>query len=291
MDPCDCPRAARAVGTYPFDAPEEVDAHLRGTPAIGSGRAASGVAGRECPLCGERGTRIGAKEGVSLRLCCGSLLAWAWADEVEYEGWYEDPRAYPVLEQRANGQSPFVERVPEQVAAAHARLDTLTALYVPPDGSSMLDVGTGTGTFVEVAQRRCCCPVEGVEPCGALVYAAQARHLPIWRGDWRTVERRYAIITLFDVLEHLTRPFECLCHLRQRLEPGGVLVVEMPEWDSPHQRRQGLYWKHIRPRQHLWLPSRSAAETLFEWAGYDVMTFHRPLCGSLGKASWLLAPS
>jgi SAM-dependent methyltransferase len=248
------------------------------------------VAGRECPLCGEAGTPVGTRDGAWLRLCCGSLLAWEWASEEEYETWYWDPVAYHVAEQRANGQAPFAERLAEQVAAAHARLQVLTALAPPRGEARLLDVGTGTGAFVEVA-RQYGYAATGIEPCGKLVEAAQQRNWPVLQGDWRSAAGRHAVITLFDVLEHLTRPYECLRHLRRCLEPEGVLVVEMPEWDSPHQRAHRMNWKHIRPRQHLWLPSRSAAELLYRRAGYELLGFYRPLLGSLGKASWFLTPS
>jgi hypothetical protein len=62
-------------------------------------RARDRVAGRECPICGERGDPIGDSEGAWLRLCCGSLLAWEWANEAAYEAWYWDPEAYHVVEQ------------------------------------------------------------------------------------------------------------------------------------------------------------------------------------------------
>jgi SAM-dependent methyltransferase len=252
-----------------------------GTPAI--------HAGRHCPLCDGLGTPAGVCEGVELRLCCGALLAWAWEDEAAYEAWYRHPEAYPVLEQRANGQLPLPQRHAEQEQAAHARLGSLTALCSLPCSARMMDIGAGTGAFVEVAGR--CYRAEGIEPCSAHVEAAQARGTPLCQGEWRSVQGHYDVITLFDVLEHLTRPLACLLHLRACLEPQGLLVIEMPEWDSPDQRRHGLEWKHIRPRQHLWLPSRAAAERLFERAEYEVLAFHRPLHGTLGKATWILTPT
>jgi SAM-dependent methyltransferase len=239
-------------------------------------------------LCGGEGDPVGLRDGVRLRLCCGSLLAWAWSSEEEYEAWYRDPEAYHVAEPPRYGQRPFIERVGEHAAAARTRLSLLGAFYPPRDGMRVLDVGAGTGMFVEVAQRGFGLDAEGIEPCGALVRWATERGIRVRQGDWQAVAGYYRIITLFDVLEHLTRPAECLRHLRQCLEADGLLVIEMPEWGSPHQLRHGLEWRHLKPREHLWLPSRAAAEGLFRRTGYEVMLFYRPLCGSLGKATWFL---
>lgn len=253
------------------------------------------LAGAQCPLCGSDGTRIGMREGVALRECrCEGrmLLAWAWKSEAEYEGLYADDTAYPVTEQAAGGQPSFFAKDPEQVTAAIARLTTLTTLFPPRKlDARLVDVGAATGAYVSAAggfgYR-----AEGLEPCAAMVAAGQAMGRPLRVGGWQAVDSPADVITLHDVFEHLTRPLTCLRHLKACLaEPGGILVIELPEWESPHQRAAGLDWKHIRPRQHLFLPNDRAARALFARADLEVMAAVRPLQGRLGKVAYYLTPA
>src|SRR5438270_608065 len=102
--------------------------------------AAGDVAGQRCPLCGGEGSLVGVKDGVKLRLCCDSLLAWGWSSEEEYEAWYSDPEAYHVVEPPRNGQRPFIERISEHGTAAEARLALIQAYLSPARGERLLDV-------------------------------------------------------------------------------------------------------------------------------------------------------
>src|SRR5579871_5829830 len=130
----------------------------------------------------------------------------------------------------------------------------------------------------------------GLEPSPDACTWAQQHDRPTQQGSWPEAAPAWDVISLHDVFEHLTCPHDCLEHLMRCLTPGGVLIIEMPEWDSPHQRQEGWQWRHIKPRSHLCLYSRAGAEALFEQHGLQVDAFWRPLRGSLGKAVWALHP-
>lgn len=227
-------------------------------------------------------------EGVCVRECCGALLAWAWPDEAAYDAFYADVEQFHGAQQRREGFPVTVERDAEHLAASRARIPFLAAL-MPPEGTvTLLDVGAGGGAFVQAAQEAGYC-ARGLEPCRNLArWAQMQKGRSVWALGWQQAWGEWDVITLHDVLEHLTRPLDCLLVLRAHLTGRGLLVVEMPEYDSPHQREQGLLWRHIRPKQHLWLPSRESAETLFGRAGFEVVAFQRPRRGALGKACWVL---
>lgn len=254
------------------------------------------IAGIQCPLCGGTGRSERRHTGVALRLCrCvhggATLLAWAHESERSYEALYETPFAYHVAEQHFEGQPESVLRDEEHIVASLSRMAILNVFL----GSSsqprrLIDIGSGTGSFIHVA-REAGYEAYGLEPSPDAREWAESRNRPTLSGSWRALSPQWDIITLHDVLEHLTRPLACLLHLRRCLHPKGYVVVEMPEWDSPHQLQQGWEWRHLRPRQHLCLYSRVSAEALYEATGFTVIAFWRPLQGTLGKASWLLKPS
>lgn len=219
------------------------------------------------------------------------LLSWLWKSEEEYEAWYADPEAYHVDEQVSQGQKPCTDRQrrAEAFAAARKRIQSLLFYYEPRfamhgrRSTRLLDIGCGTGEFVKTA-RTYNYDAYGIDPNPAL--ATQDRI--ITTGTWKDVQGTWDIITLHDVFEHLTRPREALRAFQGHLNDRGLVVIEQPEWDSPHQREAGMEWKHIRPRQHVCLYSRQAAEQLYEEEGFSLVAFYRPLRATLGKMVHLL---
>ncbi len=70
-------------------------------------------------------------------------------------------------------------------------------------------------------------------------------------------------IALWHVMEHLPDPWACLEAAARNLEPGGTLVIAMPNPDSFQLRVLGARWAHIDAPRHLFL---IPAKTLLERA-------------------------
>lgn len=147
---------------------------------------------------------------------------------------------------------------------------------------SLLDIGAGNGVWVQFLNDATRVEATGIEPnpalCGGYVSP----------GTWEDAKGQFAVVTAFDVFEHLTRPVYFLRHMQRVISPGGLLVIEMPEWDGPQARRDGVSWKHVRPRQHVCLYSREALVALAEQCGWDLVGCFRPLRGSIGKMTYVL---
>ncbi len=100
---------------------------------------------------------------------------------------------------------------------------------------TLLDVGCGDGLFLSVA-RDAGWMVDGIEfsPEGARRAAIRLGR-PVAVGDlWREGGLRgpFDVITLWHVLEHLPDPSAMLAAVRERLRPGGLLVVAVPNLDN-----------------------------------------------------------
>src|SRR5207253_10151285 len=84
--------------------------------------------------------------------------------------------------------------------------------------------------------------VEGVElnPQTA-AFAARATGLPIHQLDVRELaarERRFAAVTLIDVLEHVPEPVQVLAALHGVLAPDGWLCVKVPHGANQLRKEQ-----------------------------------------------------
>jgi SAM-dependent methyltransferase len=73
----------------------------------------------------------------------------------------------------------------------------------------------------------------------------------------------YDAIALWHVIEHLADPWETLEAARERLRPGGVLVLATPNPASFQFRLFGRYWAHLDAPRHLEL---LPVERLIHWA-------------------------
>lgn len=117
-----------------------------------------------------------------------------------------------------------------------------------PDGGPprLLDVGCGTGFLLEQLAGRGFSGV-GVDLSPESVAIAQKRLEELGAADrlraevgsaYEPPDGQFELITLTDVLEHLEDPRACLRALRERLAPGGLLVISTPNRRSlPGARR------------------------------------------------------
>lgn len=93
----------------------------------------------------------------------------------------------------------------------------------------LLDVGAGIGHFVALA--RCCFDASGTEVSDAAVRIAAERYgVNLRRGVLEDVEfdRRFDVITLFHVLEHMPSPSALIARCLELLNEDGVLVIAVP---------------------------------------------------------------
>jgi len=118
-----------------------------------------------------------------------------------------------------------------------------------PDARSLLDVGAASGLLVAEAARFGF-DATGIEPSRALVDAARRVHdVELVHGvlpHADLADRRFDLVFLVDVLEHVADPVALLRSCNERLAPGGTLVLVTPDVGSLAARMLGSRWWHFR---------------------------------------------
>jgi SAM-dependent methyltransferase len=159
--------------------------------------------------------------------------------------------------------------------AGHA-LDCLQEHIQPP--GRLLDLGCGCGFFLGVAGGRGWAPY-GVEPLPGYAVYARARFgacivTDILRDD--TFPRGFFdATTAFQVFEHLADPAREAARLHRMLRPGGVVLVEAPEFDTWSVRLIGPRHRHFVPK-HITFFSANTLTLLLERQGYEILSIHHP---------------
>jgi SAM-dependent methyltransferase len=121
-----------------------------------------------------------------------------------------------------------------------------------PDGGwrDVLDVGCGDGLFFdELANLPGVRLVEGVEPSEALVSPNGPHRARIYVAPFDASfdnGRRYSLVVMLDVLEHLTDPAASLRHALSLLEPTGVFLATVPAFMGLWTRHDDLNHHYIR---------------------------------------------
>ena len=106
-----------------------------------------------------------------------------------------------------------------------------------PASTSVLEVGCGDGTLLSLLDRRGFRKRLGVDP-GRAAQAAASERSDIVHGYFpadlpaAARQKRYGVIVLRHVLEHIEEPVAFVAALAQRLAPGGELWIEVPDLDA-----------------------------------------------------------
>ncbi len=155
-------------------------------------------------------------------------------------------------------------------------LDTLEAM-VPPARRRLLDVGSGPGLFLLRAKERGWDTL-GVEPSAQAADHARSLGLEIVQEPFS--ERltsslgTFGAVTMTEVLEHIPDPAALLRTARSLLEPGGALLVLVPNDDNPFQRAatrvlgKPAWW--VAPPHHINYFDPETLARLVERSGFSV---------------------
>jgi 2-polyprenyl-3-methyl-5-hydroxy-6-metoxy-1,4-benzoquinol methylase len=131
-----------------------------------------------------------------------------------------------------------------------------------PEARSLLDIGAGSGLLVAEARRQGLDAV-GVEPCRAFVEMARSQNavevLPGIFPHPQLSKRRFDLIFLVDVIEHVSNPLELLQHCARALNARGVVLIITPDVGSFTARVVGKRWWHFRLAHVGYFSSRSFA--------------------------------
>ena len=111
---------------------------------------------------------------------------------------------------------------------------------------NFLDYGAGIGNLVEVATNKGFTAI-GFEISKSFILEGNSRGRDI-SNDVDVIRRNkfYDVITLIDVIEHVTNPRELLLDLKKALKADGILVIVTPNVNSAIAKLMRGKWHHYR---------------------------------------------
>lgn len=216
-----------------------------------------------CPACqGADAPAVFEKMGLPYRRCadCGLLFARPGTSRISYE----DPQYFKAL--GLETKDPELRALKE--ATASRRLADLVAAGA---GAPMLEIGCGTGHFLEAARDRKPVGVDISRTALALARARASRLAQASPAKLPFADGLFATIALYDTLEHLLDPREALGEAARVLKSGGLLHLTTPDIDGMPARFFGKRFPHVNP-EHVCLFGRRSLARILDAAGFQVRT-------------------
>lgn len=135
---------------------------------------------------------------------------------------------------------------------------------VTENGTSLLDVGCGTGDFLQIAANAGW-TISGIEPNEQARAIANMKTKNSVYGTEQLSKfeaHSFDVITLWHVLEHLPELDTHFSMFRKLLKPDGVLVIAVPNYNSYDAKIYKEFWAAYDVPRHLWHFSQNSLKSL-----------------------------
>ena len=243
-----------------------------------------------CPICHEPSNTkhkvlfvLGNAHEYQIRECYHCKNIYTFFDvEVEMESFYEDEN----YKLRDTQKTIFYRvQVFEYKKVIH-HIQKLIHHQTP----SLLDFGSGKGLFLHFAKQSGF-DVKGIETSLPRAdYAREKFNLDINTHQYaqgKIFDTSFDVITCFHVLEHLPDPKNLLQSLvTANLKEEGLLLIEVPNFNSWQSKWAGKYWLHLDVPRHLSHFTPLQLKSIFEDIGYTIIkeeyfSFHLGIIGMM----------
>ncbi|WP_114748314.1 class I SAM-dependent methyltransferase [Pleomorphovibrio marinus] len=222
----------------------------------------------KCPLCKEGGFSNAmiiedhaiSKESFTICKCenCNLLFTNPRPDEKNIHHYYESPN-YISHSNKTNG---WIDLIYKSVRRYTIRQKLLWLKKFHPKKGRLLDYGCGTGNLLKEAKKDKWITI-GIEP------NQKAREIAIQKElDVRTnlveiqKEKKFDVISLFHVLEHVHNLDNTIKQLLDRLKKRGILFIAVPNHESHDRKHFENYWASYDIPRHLYHFENSSMEYL-----------------------------
>lgn len=147
-----------------------------------------------------------------------------------------------------------------------------------PGPASLLEIGCGSGAFLEFLRDDGGYDVEGVEIAPAAIPYQQAKGLKVHQHPIETLNpgRTFDIVLMWSVLDHLADPLEAMRACYRAVKPGGILAVGNVNIDGFDHQMMGYDNFTFRPPGRVNYYNVKALCAHLRLAGFEITDVTTP---------------
>jgi SAM-dependent methyltransferase len=163
----------------------------------------------------------------------------------------------------------FLEAKPTRQFLASRPIAGLYLTYVDNPNAKILDVGCGSGNLLQDLYYLYYTNIQGCDPFIADdIYHDE--QLLIRKASLNELSDSYDCISFHHVFEHMPDQLAVLSAARERLAPGGLLMIRIPVANGEAWRSYRSDWVQLDPPRHYYLHSERSFTLLAEQAGLQI---------------------
>lgn len=161
----------------------------------------------------------------------------------------------------------FIEKIYQKVKK-HMLLRKLKWIEKKyPKKGNILDIGAGTGDFLNEAKKRGW-KVHGIEPDAEARKRALEKGIKLSVNSHKFRSEKFDVITMWHVLEHVYDLKSQIIELEHLLKKNGLLVIAVPNYKSYDAQYYKEFWAAYDVPRHLWHFSQESFKPLFSGNGF-----------------------
>lgn len=225
-----------------------------------------------CPLCGSSNRSFQfEKFGMSLYQCLDCEIGYFDSVPINTNDVYSADHALNDAQTAyLNNKNYRMERF------AKERLDLIkNNIGMETNNVNILDVGCGTGWFLEAAKERGY-SVFGLELGEELSrFTAERLDIIVYNLELEQLEvdTGFDVITMFDLIEHVKNPLQQIQAAKNLLNEGGIILIFTPNFDSVAIQTMKEKSNLIMPAEHLTYFTKKSIDKLAELADMNLTYF------------------
>ena len=169
-----------------------------------------------------------------------------------------------------DGKKTLFEKI-YQIAKGYNLNQKLKLIQKTTKGRSILDYGCGAGDFL-LHMKNNGYDVMGMEPNekANAISKSKVGNDKVVNCELKEINRKFDIITMWHVLEHIPNLNEIIQELKNHLNANGTLIIAVPNHLSYDAKYYGKYWAAYDVPRHLWHFNENSIRSLFKNFGMKI---------------------
>lgn len=185
---------------------------------------------------------------------CGLVFLSPMLSDEDIAGYYPDDYSPHVSKERSSGNNEGVSKKEKKRLMRDYGLSSAMLKMLGRE-SKVLDVGCGSGGFLNKIRKAAGCSVYGVDISQlAVENAGKLFGIDVFRGTLPQApfqNNSFDLVTAWSCLEHLSDPGQTLKKMSELIKDDGVVLIKVPNFASFNARIFGSNWYHLDCPRHL----------------------------------------
>lgn len=223
-----------------------------------------------CPICGYNNyTKLLMKYNIEIRKCLNCFSSYNNFFPRDSKDLYMDPAYINIAKNSYEKNKNYRKK-----RFGSERLNIINQSIGHNLPKTILDIGCGTGWFLEYV-RDAGWDIFGQEFADDLVRkTSEDLNISVYKNiDDIPSEKKFSVITLFDLIEHVKNPLELINILKDKLNKNGIILGYTPNIDSYAFSIMKENSNMITPADHLLYFNKESIEFIANKCGMKLIFF------------------